>query len=400
METRTSYDRRAFLKSSMAGITGVVAGGAALSGISDLKREIAREGIIYRTLGRTGLKLPVVSMGVMRSDNPNLVKAALKTGVVHIDTAHGYQGGRNEEMLGKLLKEFPRDSFIISTKIKGEGDHELPEAEVEEKFLSKFEISIKRLQMDYVDILYLHSASSRDYVLFPGYLRAIKKLKDQGRVRFAGVSTHSNEPEVIRAVVESDFYDLVLTAYNYTQKHLPEMQKAIAEADQAGLGVVAMKTMAGGYLDRERTRKVNARAALKWALQNEHIHTSIPGFTSFDEMEESWSVVGDLTLTEDETKDLQSSFNSGSMYCNGCQSCLSQCPAHQPIPDAMRAYMYAYGYRETLNARSLLEEIGLNGQACADCGVCLVTNCTARFDVRAKMLDIARLLEVPAEFMA
>ena len=63
-------------------------------------------GIIYRTLGKTGIKLPVVSMGVMRADNPNLVKAAYENGMTHFDTANGYQGGRNETMLGEIFREW------------------------------------------------------------------------------------------------------------------------------------------------------------------------------------------------------------------------------------------------------------------------------------------------------
>ena len=399
MSSNSTFSRRTFIKSSAAGVTGAMAMGAAFSGVAAIKNEIDLDKIVYRDLGKTGLKLPVVSMGVMRSDNPNLVKAALRSGISHLDTAHGYQGGRNEEMLGRLLREFPRESFVIATKIRGEGENELPDAEVEARFLGNFEISLRRLQMEYVDILYLHSASSREYTLHPAYLSAMKKLVESGRVRFTGVSTHSNEPEVITAVAESNFYNVVLTSYNFQQKHLPDLNAAIETASKAGVGVVAMKTMAGGYMDKDRTTKVNARAALKWALQNEHINTAIPGFTSFDEMEESWSVVTDLELTDQEKRDLQLSYNRGSMYCNGCRTCLAQCPQKLAIPDAMRAYMYAYGYGQTRDARNLLAEVGIDRQACSDCNKCDVQGCPQQFDIKTKMQDITRLLDVPSEFM-
>ena len=61
----------------------------------------------YRTLGKTGIKLPVITMGVMNSDNPNLVRAALDAGLVMLDTAQVYQRGTNEGMIGEVLKGRP-----------------------------------------------------------------------------------------------------------------------------------------------------------------------------------------------------------------------------------------------------------------------------------------------------
>ena len=81
-----------------------------------------------------------------------------------------------------------------------------------------------------------------------------RNLKKEGRVRFIGISTHSNEPEVIDAMIEDGFWDIVLTAYNFKMDHVTAMTAAVERADKAGLGVVAMKTMAGGFLDKEKTK--------------------------------------------------------------------------------------------------------------------------------------------------
>jgi len=112
--------RRRFLKTGFAG-----AGMAALSpSIVSAASPDQRENIIYRTLGRTGLKVPVVSFGVMRSDNAGLCKAAYEKGITLFDTAYGYQGGNNETMLGNLFKNYPRNSFILATKVKPTTDRE------------------------------------------------------------------------------------------------------------------------------------------------------------------------------------------------------------------------------------------------------------------------------------
>jgi uncharacterized protein len=399
MKTDQSFGRRNFLKSSVLGATGVVAGGIAVSQAKSIKGNLAEDKIIYRTLGKTGINLPIVSMGVMRADNPNLVKAALKTGVIMLDTAYVYQGGNNETMLGKLLKDYPRESFVIATKIKGDGMNELPDDEAEEAVIKKFNTSMERLQLDYVDILYLHSANSKEYTLYKPFTNALKKLKKEGRTRFIGVSTHSHEPEVIDAAAESGFYDVVLTAINYTQDHRSEILKSAKKASEGGMGIVAMKTMAGGFLDKERTKKVNAKAALKWVMQNDFIHTSIPGYTSFDQLDESWSVATDLAMTDEEKNELNMSFNQGSMYCNACEQCVGSCPKGLPIPEAMRAYMYAYGYKETIKAKELITRINLDADACTDCETCSV-QCVKNFDVRGKIASIREIKGVPDEFLA
>ena len=71
-----------------AGLGGCVYLGANEKSLSAEVQEEKEEKIIYRTLGKTGIKLPVITMGVQNSDNPNLVRAALDAGMVHLDTAH------------------------------------------------------------------------------------------------------------------------------------------------------------------------------------------------------------------------------------------------------------------------------------------------------------------------
>jgi len=380
-------DRRNFLKLSATA-------GAALAlvpaGIHAKETELNKKKIPTRTLGkRTGIKVPILSMGVMNADNPSVVRAAYNSGIIHFDTSNNYQGGRNEEMLGEFFADKPRNSFILATKVR-----ETPSDNAAANFIEKFETSMKRLRMSFVDILYFHMPNDVNYT---PVLEAMLKLKKDGRVKYIGVSTHSNEPAIINAMVDNGNYDVVLTSYNYNQKHLAELNPAIDRAAKAGLGVVAMKTMAGGFLDKERTQKVNTRAALKWALQNPNIHTAIPGFTSFDMLEESLDAATNMKLTKDEKQYL--SVASTSMYCQGCRICDGQCPKGLPIPEMMRAYMYNYGYKSPALAKVVIDELELNGSPCSDCTSCSV-KCIAGFQVSQKVMDISRLRNVPQEFLA
>ena len=399
-----SFNRRKFLISSFLGTAGLAAASPLPMNTNPEFSRKKKKKIIYRTLGKTGIKLPVISMGVMRADNPGLVKAALAKGMIHLDTAHTYQEGRNEEMLGKLLKDYPRDSFVIATKVKPSGGSRKTglyskKKTTEEDFLRKFDISMERLGLDYVDILYHHAVSKREAALFEPVLNAMKKIKESGRAKHLGISTHKNEPEVIRAAIDSGVYEVVLVAYNFKQDHRAEMDKAIQEAADAGLGIVGMKNLAGGFLDKEKQKPVNAKAALKWALQNPNVHTLIPGFTNFDQLDECADVMTNIKMHQKEKHELMLASNEQGMYCNACSECVGQCKKGLPIPELMRAYMYTYGYREMKKAKGLLVDLDLpSANPCVDCDECTV-HCVKDFAVAEKITDITRLMDVPEEFI-
>lgn len=390
MKTTThGLDRRAFLKRGLIGLAG--AGAAAVPFASAHARQTAAAGkgpVITRKLGRTGIVLPVVSMGVMNADNDNLVRSALDAGLLYLDTAHGYQRGRNEEMIGRVLKGRPRESFVISTKVWED-----------EKFAGLLDLSLQRLGLDHVDILYVHGLGSKAEVMSDLNLRNIEAAKKSGKTRFVGVSCHGNEPEVIRAAVEAKAYDAVLTAYNFRKQNLADLDKAIHEAAQAGVGVVAMKTQAGAFWDKSRKEPINMTAALKWALNNADITTAIPGFTTFDQLETDAAVLTDITMTESEKKDLRLGVQTGGLYCQQCGTCLAQCPKGLPIPDLMRGYMYAYGYRNLEAAHETVASLKLPKDPCGDCSNCSV-RCASAFDVRDRVSDIARLGRMPGDFFA
>jgi predicted aldo/keto reductase-like oxidoreductase len=389
------------MKSTLAGF-----GGLFFLPSNDKKQEIKiaeakgkERKFVYRTLGKTGIKLPVINMGVMLTDNPNLIREALDSGVLLLDTAHAYMAGRNEEVIGGVIKGRPRESYFIGSKVNLPQDRTTGlylEGATTEEFLKKLDLSLKRLGVDYVDILYQHGVTRKESVAFEPVLKAFDKAKKDGKIRFAGISTHGNEPEVIHAATDSKAYDVILMAYNFKQKHYGEVRNAIAKASQAGIGIVGMKAIRGGYQQPPTVR--NITASLKWILQDPNVHTVVPGFTTFEQMEIDLSVMEDLTLTEPEKIELQKEASIRGLYCQGCRQCLGQCPEHLPIPDLMRAYMYTYDYRNLPLAQDLVLTLNVPGRVCEDCGQCPV-KCSIGFDVSAKIRDVVRLRDVPSEFI-
>ncbi|HEX2920937.1 MAG TPA: aldo/keto reductase [Bacteroidales bacterium] len=378
-------DRRGFLKTSVAGAAGITVFNSLTGQPSALEGKT-----ITRTLGKTGIVLPVISFGVMNADNPNLCKAAYEQGIKLFDTANRYQNGNNEIMLGNLFSKYPRDSFHISTKIKPDMDNEGRPTRMasEEDFIQRFGVSLTRLKTDYVDILYIHDVRHVSMLEHKPVMNALKKLKSQGKVRFVGFSTHVNEPVVINAASEMDLFDVILTSYNYMQTYADKVTEAIHKAARSGIGIVAMKTIAGGgFLDRAKTRPVNTSASIKWVLSNQDVCTTIPGMTDFSHLEQNVKLLTDITLSESEKKDLIATANKPGFFCTECTNCLKQCSKKLPVNDLVRAYMYAYGYSDISMASSLLSELNVGVDPCRDCGECRV-QCTKRFNVRERISDV------------
>jgi predicted aldo/keto reductase-like oxidoreductase len=146
---------------------------------------------------------------------------------------------------------------------------------------------------------------------------------------------------------------------------------------------------------------INMKAALKWALQDENIHTAIPSFKNSDQLFEALSVMEDLDLTPQEKADLKldQGDRSTGLFCSQCEECIPQCPANLDIPTLMRSYMYAYGYGEPAKARETYDYTQLSNIPCRRCESCSVI-CSSGFDIKRKITDIVRIKDIPKEFLA
>jgi predicted aldo/keto reductase-like oxidoreductase len=400
--SKKGMGRRDFLKFTAAGLGGFAYLGA--NGKSSLAKnqEKTEEKITCRTLGRTGMKLPVITMGVMNTSNPALVRAALSNGLYYLDTAQTYQRGTNETMIGEVLKGRPRNSFAIATKARlpvNQTTGLYTDEATEEAFARKIDTSLRSLGLDYIDIYHHHGVWVKETALYEPVLNALVKAKKAGKIRFIGITTHRNEPEIIHAAVDSKVYDVVLPAYNFRQKHGEEVKKAIARAAEAGLGVIAMKTIGGNVGGSYHNTQIDAPACLKWALQDANVHTVITGFTTFDQLEADVNVLRDFSLSKAEKETLRLAALQSGLYCQGCGTCLTACVKQLPIPDLMRAYMYLYGYRNLVEAQDLLSSLSLPANPCGDCGSCPV-KCLNQWNVSERLRNIVRLRDVPSAFIA
>ena len=396
-------NRREFLKKSLLGISGAALIPGTIKASSAFTSLNTLPGLPVRTLGRTGIKTPLISFGTSGALDTGFIRSAYEAGIKMFFSATYYGEGKNEKIVGEGLKGLPRDTFVVGTAVPPDGfDNRTgtfsktfdPDA-----YIKKAEGSLKRFGLDYVDFFLFPFAGKRQTVLDAGVLKALGQLKKQGKTRFVGIASHSDTEEALKEAVDAGVYDVAMISYNYKIKNIESLNSAIATAAKAGIGIVGMKTTAGVFGNKSGPQ-LNSDAILKWVLQNENIASIVSGMTSLEQLQKNLAMISNLKMTEQELKDLNlASFDSETgLYCQQCKQCLPQCRHNLDIPTIMRSYMYAYGYKNASQAYFNMTTVDLSGKPCEKCGSCSV-NCSSGFDVKNKILDIARIQNVPKEFL-
>lgn len=386
MEQFKELNRRDFVRTVlMGGVASVVPWKFAGQTQKDKARQ-DEVSVQYRPLGRTGLKVAVVSFGAMRTSDPNVIHHALDKGINYIDTARSYMNGNNEIIVGHVLKTRRKEAYI-ATKLHLDSEAEM---------MQSVATSLKCLQTEVIDVIQLHGLSSREEVFDKDGMNALDKMRRKGMVRFVGFTTHKNQIECLEAGIATKFYDVILVTYNF--KSDPALGEAIAKAAKTGIGVVAMKTQAGGYASQELANWSPHQAALRWVLQNAGVATTIPSMVSLAQVDENIKVMGaSFGARDQEILD-----RYGELYdrvlCRLCGTCEKQCRYGVPIQDINRSLMYAEGYRDyDLALRTYRELLATTPvDACANCKQCEVT-CKYGLDIPSRL---ARAREIFAPVAA
>ena len=351
--------RRKFMKNISSALLGVVS--SDLWGGLPLASAEKKPVLEYRTLGKTGLKVTAVSMGVMNCSNPAVLLRAFDLGINFYDTADCYMHGHNEEMVGKTF-EGKRQKVIIQTKVHVHN---------EKKMRASVERSLQRLKTDYIDILVWHNHSSSEEVADSKLLEFMSKMKMEGKTRFSGFSAHSHMASLLREAVKSNYHDVALVSYNFT--HSKDLKEAVALAAQSGIGIVAMKTQAGGYKKEKMGGLSPHQAALKYVLMDQNVSAAVPGVTTIEQIEECAAVMGS-SLSKKDINELKQyhSFLQGRI-CTMCGGCKGECPYGVLRSDLLRSVMYDDGYENDSLAKESLQIMTRQDiQRCLECPSCSV----------------------------
>lgn len=274
-----TLSRRKFLKQSSAGIVGLSTIGIVPS-CSKSKEEPAT--MPMRTLGKTGLKVSILSFGGGSQFLKNkdgkwepILERAIESGINYFDTASTYKWSASkssEQRFGEILPKY-RQQIILSTKFNS---RDVTQA------MKEFEQSLECMKTDYVDILMVHSIeSSDDIATFEKNLyKEMVKLKEQGTVKFIGFSC-MNDSHKSKDFIEALDFDMVLLAMNPT-KYGDFAEVALPAAREKNLGVAAMKVMRN-IVGKEATSK----ELLHYAWTQAGIATAVVGHVGMEILEEN-----------------------------------------------------------------------------------------------------------------
>jgi len=350
--------------------------------------------MIYRQLGRTGLKvsqlgfgamrLPMVGEGEKATVNRELaipmIHRAFEAGVNYIDTAVGYCRHDSQRVVGEALKGW-RDKIVVSTKNPNYGQDE-------SEWWQNLEDSLERLGVDCIDIYNHHGMRWKRYVedVEPRVGKWMAKAKDQGLIKHICGSFHDDNEALIK-IVDTGYVSVITLQYNMLDQQLTE---GIAHAKANDIGVVVMGPVGGGRLgtDSDVLAKLVPgiervpELALRFVLANPNVTMALSGMSTMEQVEENLATADDeVTLSDDDKAAIDSQLTRlekmADLYCTGCGYCTPCEAAKVGIPKIFGLYNQGrvfglWGHARSAYARMVKNapKQGNPADACTDCGEC------------------------------
>jgi predicted aldo/keto reductase-like oxidoreductase len=328
-----------------------------------------------RILGKTGWEISIIGFGAIKlplisqRECDVLLNRALDGGINFVDTADCY--GDSEVKIGRALRH-RRKEFYLATKIDERDANGVR---------GKLERCLGRLNTDWIDLALFHDVRGAEYdrLFDSGGLETLEQAKNQGRIREIGISIHGSISMMRRAIDSGAFAALMIAYSAFDEDRLAA--DLLPMAHERGVGLIAMKPLAGGrlvdpYLIRKNRRFIGgqslAQASLRYVLSNAHITCAIPGMMELRELDENLQVGREpRELTVEGIRELMEIVGeAGKGFCRNCGYCLP-CPEGVPIPDILRfeSYYNSYGLKDW--AREQYRSLAVKADACTGCEQCM-----------------------------
>ena len=352
----------------------------------------------YRRLGRTGAMVSDISLGSASIRPPggaDIARAALERGVNYFDTAPDYSAEGSEKALGEAMKG-RRDEVFLATKFCTPTGH-LPAGSPVSEYVRVVEDSLRRLQTDHVDLVHIHSCDTVQRLMDPNVHEAFDRLREQGKARFLGVSTHTpNLEQVVAEALASDRFDVLMLAYHHGA--WPKLRSLIERAAAADVGVVAMKTLKGAYHEgllelTQQERRSYPQAAFRWVLADPAVSALVISFSKPQHLDEYLAASGEVARESDVA--LLSKYDrliSGVHCMPHCGACLDSCPVELPIDDILRYRMYFENYGEQKEAMRMYAELPRKADACVGCSAPCTRSCPVGVPIAQRLRETHLLL--------
>ena len=379
--TTNKINRRNLLKSAgIAGLGGVLAGRAFAGDVNTPDGNLPETPpgpkpfkIPTRKLGKTGVEVPILSLGFGRPGEQVVLRQAIDWGVFHWDTSLVAAGGNSETSIGQFIAKNPdlRKGLFIVTKESG--------SKTPEDIEKCLQTSLKRLNTSYIDLyfgVYMVNDTPR---LNDDVRKWAEDAKKRGVIKHFGFSTHENMAQCLSAAAKLDWIDAIMMKYDFRLMQDAAMQDAVEACHKAGIGLIAMKTQAmrprgaspaaDANAEAEADRKMIAhfldkgftagQAKIKAVLEDKRISTVCSAMNSTSMLMTNIAAVLDKTklAAEDMEALRQYAQATCSGYCAGCANICQPLAGGAPVSDIMRALMYHDGYGDVAEAKALFAHI-------------------------------------------
>jgi predicted aldo/keto reductase-like oxidoreductase len=355
----------------------------------------------YRRLGRTGFEVSDISLGSGRIKGElgeRVAREAIERGVNYFDTAPDYSEAGSELALGRAMKG-RRDTMFLATKFCTPQGHLQAGAPVRQ-YVEVVEASLRRLRTDYVDLVHVHACDTVERLLDPRLHEAFARLKEQGKARFLGFSSHTpNLEAVTEAAIDDGRFDVMMLAYHHGA--WPRLASLIDRAAAKDIGVVAMKTLKGakhrGLLELRPEADSYTQAAFKWVLGNPSVSCLVISFVEPAHVDEYLYASG-KRLTERDLAVLRryDELIAGTHCFAHCGECLDSCPERLAIDDVLRYRMYFEDYGDEREAMRLYARLERQAGVCAGCPAPCAGACPHGVPIRERMIGAHGMLRALA----
>ena len=362
-------------------------------------------------LGMGAMRLPVVDGDDSRIDEKKaeeMVAYAMANGVNYYDTAWGYHGGNSELVMGKALKNYPRESFYLASKFPG---YDLANMDKVEEI---FEKQLEKCQVEYFDFYLFHNVCEMniDAYLDPKYgiFEYLMKQKENGRIRHLGFSAHG-KMDVLKRFLDAygehmEFCQLQLNYLDWTFQNAKEKVELMREHN---IPVWVMEPVRGGKLaslDPENESKLKAlrpeESIAAWAfrfLQSvPEVKVVLSGMSNMEQMQENIRTYGeDKPLNKKEMDTLmgiaEDMVKKNVVPCTACHYCVDHCTQGLDIPRLLELYNeHAFtggGFIAPMALSAIPED--KHPDACIGCRSCEAV-CPQQIKISEVMADfVARL---------
>jgi predicted aldo/keto reductase-like oxidoreductase len=327
----------------------------------------------YNKLGRTGLDVGILGLGMEHLQSPEpdqvipVVHRALDAGMNYIDIM--IWNAEPQVAFGQALRG-RRDKVILAghlgvgqTRGQYRRTRKVPECE------TLFHDLLNRLGTDHVDVLHLSYVDAHnDYkrVVGPGgVLELARRLKEEGKARFIGLSGHN--PDTATRAIQSGIIDVLMHPIGMGQADRPKMVRLCHLCASQGIGLVAMKAFNGGALF-QRDRRPTVAQCLSYTLAQAGVCTAALGARNREELDADLAYL-EASEAERDFAPALAEIQEARGSCVYCGHCLP-CPVVIDIPVTLRLLVTAQqgpsdAVRATYNA------LGVHASACTECGACV-----------------------------